>query len=65
MIHMTISPTISAKSYRQAMIANYFVCRILLSSSPSGSIGDLTAIVAASFVLSSNSAEREAKRIVD
>ena len=63
----TIVPTsISADPYRKAMIAILFFRRILhLSSFPSVSISDLTATIAAYFTLPTDSAEREAERIVD
>ena len=65
MIRMIISPTISTEPYRTATIVNFFFLRILFSSSLSGSISDLTARVAAYFVLSSKSLECEAERIVN
>ena len=65
-IHTIVLPSISAESYRKTMIAILFLRRIhSLSSSPSISISDLTATVAAYFAIPSGSTEREAKRIVD
>ena len=58
-------PSISAKPYREVMIAIFFFRRIFsLSSSPSFTIIDLTAMVTAYFTMPTGSAEREVERIV-
>ena len=65
-IRTIVPPDISAELYRKAMIAILFFRRIIsLSSSPSVSISDMTATVAAYFPLPTGSTEREAERIVD
>ena len=65
-IRTIVPPDISTEPYRKAMVAILFFRRILsLSSSPSITISDLTATVAAYFAMPTGSAEREAERIVD
>ena len=65
-IRTIVPPDISAEPYRKAMISILFFRRILsLSSSPSVTISDLTATVAAYFAIPTGSAEREAERIVE
>ena len=63
----TIVPSnISSEPYRKVMVAILFFLRIIsLSSSPSITINDLTATMAAYFSIPTGSAEREAKRIID
>ena len=58
--------SISAKPNRKSMIFILFFRRIFsFSSSPSVSISDLTAIVAAYFAIPTGSEEHEAKIVVD
>ena len=65
-IRTIVPPDISAEPYRKAMVVILFFRRIVsLTFSPSITISDLTATVAAYFALSTGSAEREAERIVD
>ena len=65
-IRTIVPPNISAEPYRKAMIVILFFRHIIpLSSSPPVTISDLTATVAAYFVIPTGSVEREAKRIVE
>ena len=65
-IRTIVPPDISADPYRKTMISILFFRRVLsLSSSPSVTISDLTATVAASFAMPTSSMEREEKRIVE
>ena len=65
-IRTIVPPDISVEPYHKAMISILFFHRILsLSSSPSVTISDLTATIAAYFVMPTGSVERETERIVD
>ena len=65
-IRTIVPPDISVEPYHKAMISILFFHRILsLSSSPSVTISDLTATMAAYFVMPTGSVERETERIVD
>ena len=65
-IRTIVPPNISAEPYRKSMIAILFFRRtISFSSSPSISISDSTATIAAYFTLPIGLEERETERIVD
>ena len=66
MIRIIVPPGISTEPYRKTIIAIPFFRRIIsLSFSPSVTMSDLTATVAAYFGIPTGSAERVAGRIVN
>ena len=66
MISTIVPPTISAEPYRKTMIVIlFFRCILSLSSSPSISLSNLTAIIAAYFAILIVSVEGEVEHIVD
>ena len=64
-IRTIVPPDISDEPYRKAMVAIFFLSYSFSHLPPSIAISNLTATVAASFAMPTDSAEREAERIVE